>query len=48
MESSEDIGDKAHNQKKYREAIEYYSFAIDSKPNDHTLLGKRAASYFNI
>ncbi len=48
MESLEDLGEDAHNQKKYPDAIQYYSLAIFSKPNDHTLYSKRAASYFNI
>jgi hypothetical protein len=48
MEKFLNLGDDAHNRKKYPDAIFYYSLAIFSKPNDNTLHSKRAASYFNI
>ena len=42
------LGNEAFKNKKYEEAIEHFSKAIECNPNDHTFFSNRSASYVNI
>jgi len=45
--SSKDQGNAAFKQGNYTLAIQHYTDALSETPNDHTILGNRAAAYQN-
>jgi stress-induced-phosphoprotein 1 len=48
MSGFKDQGNDAFKQKKFAEAIEFYSKALEATPTEHTILGNRAAAFHNL
>ena len=48
MSSFKDQGNAAFKNKDYQAAVNFYSQALGDAPNDHTILGNRAAAYHNM
>lgn len=41
------LGNEAFKNKKYEEAIQYFTQAIECNPNDHVFFSNRSGSYLN-
>jgi stress-induced-phosphoprotein 1 len=48
MSGFKDLGNEAFKKKEYAAAIQFYSQALEETPNEHTILGNRAAAFHNL
>ena len=48
MSGFKEQGNEAFKQKDYNSAVSFYTKALETTPDDHTILGNRAAAYHNL
>ncbi len=48
MSTQKELGTKCFQEKKFQEAIDHFTHAINENPSDHTLYSNRSACYYNL